>query len=93
MGYWQRAGQQASERSAHLEAISHFTTGIELLKILPETSERVQQALLLYIALGAALQMTKGRGAPEVEHAYAQAYALCPQVGETPELIMVLFGL
>ena len=30
--YWQRAGQHASDRSAHLEAISHVTTGIELLK-------------------------------------------------------------
>ena len=29
--YWQRAGQHASDRSAYLEAISHFTTGIELL--------------------------------------------------------------
>ena len=32
--YWQRAGQQASDRSANLEAISHLTTGIELLKTL-----------------------------------------------------------
>ena len=45
--YWQRAGQQASDRSANLEAISHFTTGIELLKTLPETPERTQQALTL----------------------------------------------
>src|SRR5499427_80557 len=37
IGYWQRASQQASDRSAHLEAISHFTTGIELLQTLPET--------------------------------------------------------
>jgi class 3 adenylate cyclase len=29
--YWQRAGQLASDRSAHLEAISHVTTGIALL--------------------------------------------------------------
>ena len=29
--YWQRAGQHASDRSANLEAISHLTTGIELL--------------------------------------------------------------
>ena len=43
--YWQRAGQQASDRSAYLEAISHFTTGIELLTTLPETPERTQQAL------------------------------------------------
>jgi hypothetical protein len=35
--YWQRAGQHASDRSAYLEAISHVTTGIELLKMLPET--------------------------------------------------------
>src|SRR5262245_9455468 len=37
IGYWQRAGQQTSDRSAHLEAVSHFTTGIALLKTLPET--------------------------------------------------------
>jgi class 3 adenylate cyclase/predicted ATPase len=91
--YWQRAGQQASERSAYLEAVSHLTTGIELLKILPETPERTQQSLTLHIALGAALLMTKGQAAPEVEHAYTQAYALCQQVGETPELVPVLLGL
>ena len=55
--YWQRAGQQASDRSAHLEAISHVTTGIELLKTLPETPAHTQQALSLHIALGVALQM------------------------------------
>jgi predicted ATPase len=93
VGYWQRAGQQASDRSAYLEAINHVTTGIELLKTLPDTSEQTQQSLTLHIALGAALQMTKGSAAPEVEHAYTQAYALCQQVGETPQLVPVLFGL
>jgi predicted ATPase len=91
--YWQRAGEHASDRSAHLEAISHCTTGIELLKTLPETPERAQHALTMYLALGAALQMTKGLAAPEVEHAYTQAHTLCQQVGETPELIPVLHGL
>jgi class 3 adenylate cyclase/predicted ATPase len=91
--YWQRAGQQASDRSANLEAISHFTTGIELLKTLPETPERTQHALTLYIGLGTALLMTKGQAAPEVEHAYTQARALCQQVAETPQLAQVLHGL
>jgi predicted ATPase len=91
--YWQRAGEQASDRSAYLEAISHLSSGIELLTTLPETPERTQQALTLYIALGAALQVTKGNAAPEVEHAYTQARALCQQVGETPQLVPVLFGL
>jgi class 3 adenylate cyclase len=53
--YWQRAGQHASERSANVEAISHVTTGIELLQTLPETPAQTQQALSLHIALGAAL--------------------------------------
>jgi predicted ATPase len=91
--YWQRAGQHASDRSAYLEAIRHVTTGIALLTALPATSERTQHALALHIALGAALLMTKGHGASEVEHVYAQARALCQQVGETPELVPVLFGL
>jgi predicted ATPase len=91
--YWQRAGQQASDRSTYLEAISHCTTGIELLTTLSETPERTQHAVTLHIALGAALQMTQGLAAPEVERAYTQAYSLCQQVGETPELVPVLFGL
>jgi predicted ATPase len=37
--------------------------------------------------------MTKGAAAPEVEHAYTQARALCQQVEETPELVQVLVGL
>jgi class 3 adenylate cyclase/predicted ATPase len=93
IGYWQRAGQLASDRSANLEAISHCTTGIELLQTLPKTPAHTQQALTLYIALGAALQMAKGHAVPEVEHAYTQAYALCQQMGETPELGPVLLGL
>jgi predicted ATPase len=91
--YWQRAGQHASDRSANLEAVSHLTTGIELLKTLPETPEHTQQALTLWTALGAALLMAKGLAAPEVEQAYTQARALCQQVGETPELVPVLYGL
>src|SRR5437879_13479584 len=37
--------------------------------------------------------MTRGSSAPEVEHSYTQARALCQQVGETPELFPVLLGL
>src|SRR4029450_1242511 len=47
--YWQRAGQRAYERSAHAEAISHLTKGLEVLKALADTPERTQQELLLQI--------------------------------------------
>jgi predicted ATPase len=93
VSYWQRAGQHASDRSANLEAISHCTTGLELLKTLPETPEHTQQSLTLHITLGVSLLMTKGPAAPEVEHAYTQARILCEQVGETPDLAPVLLGL
>jgi class 3 adenylate cyclase/predicted ATPase/tRNA A37 threonylcarbamoyladenosine biosynthesis protein TsaE len=91
--YWQRAGERALQHSAHLEAINHCTTGIELLTTLPETPERIRYDLTLHMTLGAALQMVKGFAAPEVERAYTRARALCQQMGETPQLVPVLFGL
>jgi predicted ATPase len=90
---WQRAGQQALQRSANLEAIRHLTTGLDLLAMLPETPARAQQELDLQIALGPALAATKGYAAPEVEQTYARARVLCAQVGETPQLLPTLRGL
>lgn len=91
--YWQQAGQRAVQRSAHAEAISHLTKGIELLTILPDTPERAQQELTLQVALGSPLMATKGFADPEVEQTYTRAQELCQQVGETPQLFSVLEGL
>jgi predicted ATPase/class 3 adenylate cyclase len=91
--YWQRAGQRAVERSAHVEAISHFAQGIELLKKLPVTPERIQQELALQLAMGVPLLMIKGHTAPEVEQAYTRAYELAQHLGETPQRFSVLAGL
>jgi predicted ATPase/class 3 adenylate cyclase len=91
--YWQRAGQQALQRSANLEAVQHLTQGLVLLQTLPDTPERAQQELALQVALGAALRATKGSAAPEVEQAYARAQALCQQVGDTPQRFPALQGL
>jgi predicted ATPase len=91
--YWQQAGQKAIERSANLEAISHLTKGLEVLKTLPDTPERAQQELSLQIALGGPLMATKGYTAPEVERVYTRAQELCRQVGETPQLFQVLYWL
>ncbi len=93
VAYWQRAGERAVGRSANLEAISHLTTGLAVLQTLPETAERIQQELLLQTTLGPALMNTKGFAAPEAEHAYARARALCQRAGETPQLFSVLRGL
>lgn len=91
--YWQRAGQQALQRSANPEAVRHLTTGLALLATLPETSARAQQELTLQLVLGPALMAAKGGGAPEVEQTYARARALCQQIGDTPQLFPTLRGL
>jgi predicted ATPase len=93
IAYWQRAGQQARQRSAYLETVRHLTTALELLATLPDTPARAQQELDLRIALGSALNVTKGTSAPEVAQTYARARALCTQVGEAPHLFPILEGL
>jgi TOMM system kinase/cyclase fusion protein len=93
VGYWQRAGQRAIQRSANVEAIAHLTKGLKVLETLPETPERTQHELHLQTTLGPAVMATKGYAAPEVEKAYARARELCQQVGQTPQLYRVLFGL
>ena len=91
--YWQQAGQRASERSAHLEAIAHLTKGLEVLSTLPETPERTQHELDFQITLGPAVMVTRGYGDPHVRRIYDRARELCVQVGETPQLFPALWGL
>jgi predicted ATPase len=93
IAYWQQAGQQAVERSANVEAISHFTQGLEVLKSLPDTPERAQRELTLQIALGVPLLATEGWGAPRMGQAYARARALCQHVGDVHQLCSALIGL
>jgi class 3 adenylate cyclase/predicted ATPase len=90
--YWLRAGRRAMERSANVEAISHLTKGIELLKKLEETPERLQQELEFLTTLGPAQQAIKGFGAPEVRQTYTRAQELCLKVGETPQLFPAMWG-
>jgi len=91
--HWQRAGQRAAGHSAHVEAISHFHQALAVLALLPDTPEGAQQELTLQRALGASLLATRGFAAPEVEHVYTRARALCQRLGETREIFPVLFGL
>jgi predicted ATPase len=93
IAYWQRAGQRASERSAHLEAIAHLTKGLEMLNLLPNTPERTQHELDLQLTLGPALMVTKGWADPEVERVYTRVHSLCQQIGEPPQLFPALWGL
>ena len=93
IAYWQRAGENAIQHSAHREAVKHLSQGLELLKALPISPARMQQELTIYVGLGASLMATQGSSAPEVGHAYNRALKLCQQLEDPSHNFPALFGL
>jgi class 3 adenylate cyclase/predicted ATPase len=91
--YWRQAGQRAVQRSAHVEAVSHFTKALEVLKNLPEGPQRSAEELSIRFALATPLIVTKGYGAREVEQLYSRARELCAQGGTTAQRVQALSGL
>jgi DNA-binding winged helix-turn-helix (wHTH) protein/tetratricopeptide (TPR) repeat protein len=91
--YWQRAGEQASGRSAFTEAMSHFGKYLHLLQSLPETSERLQRELELNISIGGLYVASTSHADPGVQRFFSRAYILCKQLGATERLPRILVGL
>jgi class 3 adenylate cyclase/predicted ATPase len=90
--YWLLAGQRATERSANVEAISHFTAGLELLAGQPDTPKRAEQELMLQISLAIPFTAAKGYAAPETARAYTRARELCNKLGDTKQLFPAYYG-
>ncbi len=91
--YWHKAGIKSVERSANAEAIAHLSKGLELLRSLTVTSERVEQELSFYTALGAAQIAAEGYAAPIVVQTYTHARQLCQHLQDPQQLFPVLRGL
>jgi predicted ATPase len=91
--YLGRAGQQALQRSAHVDAVSSLSAAIDLLERLPEGSDRVRRELVLQLVLGQASIVLKGWAAQEVERAFTRALEICAQLGDPPEVFSALMGL
>jgi predicted ATPase len=93
VGYWHTAGQRASERSAHVEALAHLRQGLALLQMLPETPARIRREVDMLIALGASLLATQGHAAPETGQTYTHALSLCQHLDDPHQLFPALRGL
>ncbi len=91
--YHELAGGAALDRQAAHEAASHFTAALDALAHEPEGRERAARELGLQLALGNALIMARGYGAPEVERAFERAHALSRQASPGPHLVPLLRGL
>jgi class 3 adenylate cyclase len=90
--YLHDAGAKAVRRSANGEAVAYFTQALELLDRWPDGPERERQELRLLLALGPALQMARGFGAPEVGRTYARASELAEAFGQPAEHFQALWG-
>ncbi|TFG64959.1 MAG: adenylate/guanylate cyclase domain-containing protein [Nitrospirales bacterium] len=90
---WRLAGKRAIQRSANIEAISHFHKGLELLKTAPDTLQRTQQEIDLLILQGTAQIAVKGYASSEVKDFFERAQQLCELVEERNQLFPAVHGL
>ena len=89
--YLIQAGQRATRLSANEEATAHFTRGLALLDMLPQSQARDQLELALQVGLAVPQLSIKGFAAPEVGCTYARALELCQQFKDTPQHFQVLW--
>jgi len=91
--YWMRAGRKAMAGSGNLEAIEHFSRALKQIEEMRPSSARDRQELEILIALAVPLTSAKGYASAELDRTYTRARDLCRQMGETPNLFPVLYGL
>jgi class 3 adenylate cyclase/tetratricopeptide (TPR) repeat protein len=90
--YRLKAGQQATARSAMMEAEGHLRRGLDLLAGMTDTAQSHHYELELQTALGMTLIATHGYDAPAVAEAFARARQLCEQLDRPSELAVLLVG-
>jgi class 3 adenylate cyclase/tetratricopeptide (TPR) repeat protein len=90
--YLGRAGQRAAQQSAHSEATSYLKRALELLKSLPDSTDRGRQELDLQMALSWSLFVMNPVG-PEREPVLIRARELCEQLGEDARQMEALLQL
>ena len=91
--YYLLAARQASRVFADRETATLAARGIALVERMTPSPERSRLELELQLALGVALRTSRGFGHPDTGRAYARARQLCHDLGDTPRLFPVLFGL
>ena len=78
---------------AHEEAAALAYRGLELLKLLSDSPEHTQKELLLQLTVGFSISITKGSATPEMGECMYRARKICEQIGDSPQLFPVIWGL
>ncbi len=90
---WLKAGQHATTRLAHLEAIRHFERGLAALAALPEGPARNSREIELQLARGLSWFTANGFEAAEAAEAYTRARELAERRGDPRQLFLAVYGL
>lgn len=93
VAYWQRAGHRAAQRSAHVEAIAHFTQALDLLATLPDDRIRASRELNLLLDLGPMSIIVHGMASPQVADTYSRAREIARQVDAPDQAFVATWGL
>jgi predicted ATPase len=93
ISYWLKAGQQASRRSAFVEATTHLQMALKHLPDLPDNAERDQLELQLLQSLASASIAARGFGAAETMQALNRALQLCEKSSGPSLTFPVLNGM
>jgi class 3 adenylate cyclase/tetratricopeptide (TPR) repeat protein len=92
MGWWERAAVRSAARSNNIEAVSQFNRALTLLPQLPDDSTTRHREFELRIALIEPLYATHGYSGTEVERNYARLLEIGQDLGETRQLLRILWG-
>jgi class 3 adenylate cyclase/tetratricopeptide (TPR) repeat protein len=90
---WVEAGNRMADSAAHAEAVSHFQKALNLIKGLPEDSERSQLELTVLIAIAVSLSASKGYSVPEVGETLNRAQLIASSSGDDDTKFAILRGI
>ena len=90
--YRMRAGNLAMSRSAYVEAISHFTTGLRIAETMPLPAG-LRRQLEFWLKLGSASVVRHGLQSQEVEAAYLKASEIGSELGDGAATFQAKWGL
>jgi DNA-binding winged helix-turn-helix (wHTH) protein/predicted ATPase len=91
--YLKQGANNAIRRFAYQEAVDLARRGIELINHLPHTREVLAEALCLHLTLGVPLLAIEGYASPNVGEVYMKARQFYDQLGDSPDVSEVLWGL
>ncbi|MDA2919691.1 AAA family ATPase [Desulfobacterota bacterium AH_259_B03_O07] len=91
--YLELSGEMALRNGAFKEAREFLQKALDLYESLPSSEKTLEHELKLLKNLGITTFTTSGFGAEITKQVYERAWKLCEQIGETPGVFPILWGL